>query len=161
MILYRHFSNVNFLRKLNLRIFKKNHRYENLNSEDEAHTNIKLIDFLSEKRILSYSKDSHKRDAYFLWLSFFKNDDSVRPIFPKLEEGVEPLAFPVIVRSLNDRLYWLNWGNINGYNVLGWPTLPKEIIDSNSSAFELRKSLLLFPVDKRTDLKHLMKLLKI
>jgi len=85
----------------------------------------------------------NQQKSYKKWQNFAIENNLV-PVFKNLHSGANPWCFPAYAKDKNEVIKWFNWGWKNNKNVFSWPSLPKELIQSNSQVLSRWKRLLCF-----------------
>lgn len=88
---------------------------------------------------------ARRRDNYRSLAAAFQDSPGVAPLFPDLEDGVCPYAFPVEVESRNEVINRLRGEGVAAYR---WPDLPSEVSGSSDypDANRLASRVMLLPV---------------
>jgi len=93
-----------------------------------------------------------RRELCKVWEKWALSNDLI-PVYPSDDfpffEEAAPLIFPAYTPSEEDRNKWFEWGFKVGIDVHSWPTLPKDVINCNYSAFLYWKKLICFPIHPR------------
>lgn len=111
----------------------------------EEIVNISSLDNFSLKKIQSTNWDSIrnlKQENYQFW-KYFSDQNKLNSIINFNIDDLNPWAFPVLLNSKVDLIYWLNWAKKNNVIVFTWPTLSSNIF-VNEDAKMLANNLLCF-----------------
>jgi dTDP-4-amino-4,6-dideoxygalactose transaminase len=86
-----------------------------------------------------------RRENFLSWNKFLKGQKGIEIVHTKLEEGVCPQIFPVIVQNTDSFIKKMRDGNVSIYN---WPDLPKKIIGNPEFKIEnfLAQHLFALPI---------------
>ena len=145
----RHFPYLSNVIRFN---FKTKHNYNNPLAFHDNDTEMHLIDNFSLNYIKNFNKMSHmlhRNKSYQIWQDYFKLNFNLNPIFSIYEyPTVSPWCFPLLTYDLSMRNNLLNWAYKNKIIAFTWPSLPYELIESNSQSFQLWEKVICFSLDK-------------
>jgi len=120
------------------------------------------IDVISRRLFpffMSKSKEysAQRRMIYLSWEKFCLKHD-LKPGFPFLPDGISPLVFPCYAKSLENQLFWLEWGRKNSVDVHAWPNLPIEVVQAGGRAVAMQNRILCFPINQDMEIGQISEL---
>ncbi|MBF0483602.1 MAG: DegT/DnrJ/EryC1/StrS family aminotransferase [Candidatus Omnitrophica bacterium] len=86
-----------------------------------------------------------RRRIYYIWQKWAELQNLVS-VWSNLAEEAVPMNYAAWVTSNEQRKKWFKWGYENGIDIHSWPTLPREVIQSNSNALKYWEKLICFPI---------------
>jgi hypothetical protein len=88
-----------------------------------------------------------QRIIWSIW-SLFAVENDLTPLWDNTHPDSCPWALPVYVKNKEERLHWLNWGWVKGFDVFSWPTLPQSVITSSPIALDRWNHFLCFSLNR-------------